>query len=859
MTQADTVVEIQVAPGDAAPITSVRKALETIILTPHDLAFCQTHTELTPWVKELRAIESILQTGTFPDEAQGNSDWPSMQLDHCITTLLGDGGVDAVGVILHEAFNTAYNFDLKSQNARGIGYMGMVDVYMGSCLGAGVYLNDDTYHQAVEQALQPLFYKRGGGSEELYAGRFLTYKGLEGFLNMRVIDRPLDSSAAFDYYGVRFALDGLPEGGEYSASELEIGVLGVHDHQDNNRIVKIVNIHPDRIQYQKASKEIHVSAIEPKELFRQILGREVPGFEEDAEKFLSQYVPFYHEAPFAEGRFTRFFDIYERFGLTHSNANALPLEAKYYLWKNLCEVSGYYDKTSASKIYSLLDTYGADVAWVVQALKGEKQMLDSLANALANKEHDRDTADLFHAIAQSERYIVEAAYTVTASAGDAKGEHIQDRINYLLPIARGMAREAIMNIDVAEGMQIFTFGFAQYEKMLNLLCTYSDPHEVRNVPFDQEQRDRIGRLRGRFPDAPITGRMMTAAEFAQTLFNQRSTSKQERDAFLMRFYEHVITLGVYTPEKAKVFGDSELEIIRDVNAKKTLWRDGIVPRELYPTMRRLSVGCGDGNRVERPSYEKLAKKLPDAMPAEVIGLDMFPQGKDALWHAGMIGKTRFSFIQSPLEAVLDTRPDLAGTISWIDIHGSALNNMDLLAVQYQYFATLNRLLRPGGILMMDLGAIEPAAAWNQRYHRTRKFLQLFPHSPPGAIGIIDEYKRPDDQPGDIGAYLYPYASIRQLAEDSGFALLGKPGQPGFESDLNGIYQNPQVLMEETKSMPDGFRQPLWVANAPHKPEPDMNIRMTLFFQKKEDAHANPFVEPFLTARQILVGESHKGA
>lgn len=486
MTQADIARETQstsglsdarIAPGDALPATSVQKVSESICLTPEDQAFCETHEELIPWVKALRATEQILQAGRFPDEAEGNSDWPTMQLANCIGTLLEQGGVDAIPIVLRQAYATTLNFFTKSTHANAIAYMGMPDVYMGPCLETGKLNADDRYHRTIEYALQPLFYKRGGGVEEVFASRFLTYKGHEGFVNMRVIDRLLDDSHSFEYYGVGFTVDGLPEGGSYSVSELDIGVLGVHD-RTNNKIVKIINIHPDRYNYQTASEAIHVSAIEPKELFRQILGRDVPGYTAGvAEKFLSHYMPFYHEEPYADSRITRFFDSYGRFGFIDFNANVLPLEAKYYLWKNLCEVSGYYDKTIAPKIYTLLNTYGPDVAWVVQAMNGDKRVLQSLVNALVREkidsaihfgiEPDQATADFFHAIARAEQYVVEAAYTVTASVGDTKGAHIQERINYLLPIARGMVREAVENGDLRNTMGLFTLGFKQYQKMLN--------------------------------------------------------------------------------------------------------------------------------------------------------------------------------------------------------------------------------------------------------------------------------------------------------------------------------------------------------------------------------------------------------
>src|SRR3989344_8502566 len=535
-----------------------------IELSPQDQAFCEKHTELIPWLKSLRATETVLQTGVFPDEGQENTDSTTEHITVCIQTILEHGGFDAVPVVLHDAYTTAHNFYTKSTTSGIIGYLGIVDVYMGSCLGADAMNCDDQYHLEVEKALQPLLYKRGGGSEELIASRFLTYKGYEGYVNMRVIGRPLDTSHAFDYYGARFAIDGLPEGGEYSVSELELGVFGVHDHTKRNNIVNIVNIHPYRVDYRQISDAIHVEAVDPKKLFQHILGRAIPGYADDAEKFLSHYVPFYHEKPYAEGRITRFYDIYERFALSHANANALPLEAKYYLWKNLCELSGSYDEVISPQLYTLLNAYGTDMAWVIQAMNGDKGLLEKLVHTFMKGEQnadvllgfnpDTDAAQLFQAMARVEQYIVEAAFAVSSSAGDMTGTGIQNRINFLLPLTRGMVREAMetmakvrseRNGNPGAVMQSFTLGFEQYEKILNILCHLQEKEEVRNVPFDSEQLDRIGRFRSDFPEASITGQIMTTAVLVQALFNQRAIPVEERNAWLRTFYKDVIEKGVY--------------------------------------------------------------------------------------------------------------------------------------------------------------------------------------------------------------------------------------------------------------------------------------------------------------------------
>lgn len=729
---------------------------------------------------------------------------------------------------------------------------------------------------AAQAALRPLMGFRRSLEDEAIASQILLTRLPDG-RSLRDVRRPITGKTV-DYYGITFELSGHAVG-KYSVSELELGVLALVNEGEgdqNGRIEKVAIAPPDNINYQdpRIIRE-RATLVEPKDLDAAILGgRRIPGFAEDAEAFFADFHDFFDERPWTEkpsGRMglVDFIRDYEYGKMQATNMNFYNVEAKYLLWKLF---SPYQDIPHDPQLHairtamSFFDVGNPIAQHVVTALGGDRALIISVGNRLGElnrmytqafgQEQDvigktgRLFGGLIQEIANAETFIVEGAW---AMLPDEERGRYQERVNLILPLIHGMAREAMESFaqdrSPEELEKVLTYHLAGLKALQDMIkyvfATYHPQEEAPDAAFSLTELDDIRAGSRLAPKAGITHDILVRHAYAKGMYAQRNISIEERQAWLQAFYERVIAMGVYEARVAKEYKDvSGLEEERYKNALISLRSMGLVPEK----SRLLSVGCGDG-AMEGRVYEALAKNHPEALPGSIIGLDAFMQGEKTFWRKKSVGQVSVDFLHTSLEDVLAEHSEFEGSFDMISLIGSPLNNMDLLVMQRDYFVMLNRLLKPGGIVMFETGLAEPARNYNERWQAIQSFLKISPGKPFGTIGIKPIYQSESDKPEDPGAYLYLTSIFEAIEKISGLKLI----RPSTMEDLVRAGDNLDELLRQTREVRDAFKQPVYIANPPEELTKEvlkklLNIRGAIFFQKVgEPVTDDPFLSPLARA------------
>ncbi len=428
----------------------------------------------------------------------------------------------------------------------------------------------------------------------------------------------------------------------------------------------------------------------------------------------------------------------------------------------------------------------------------------------------------------------------------------RERQEYFLPTTNDLCREVVANLDQIESPEDFeqavkyhNLAFEALANIISYLAMESKPKDhPLNLDFKINELDFLTSSYAKFPQTPATFNILMTHWLARTMYRQKNVSVEARNAWLNLFYDRVIAKDIYG-KNAEVYADvTGLEPERYANALLSLHKDGLLPD--HPIA--LSCGCGSSLRVEKPAYDRLATENPLALPGELIGVDMFDQPDDPVWKAGEYLSTKTGFFQERIEDLLLRKPEFQGKFDLIVLIGSPLNNMDLITMQQIYFYVLSTCLKPGGILLLETGVMEPTAKHNDRLTRSAQFLELF-SKPPGSLPINPAYAASEDNPDTTGAFIYPLPVLVELSRQAGLALISPRAGPGLFNSLKTTLQDPKQLIENTDKNRDPLTQPFYVANAP---DPDtvtdetlLNVRGCFIFQKTRDPRPSSLLAPFL--------------
>lgn len=781
-------------------------------------------------LKDLRVIEDNLKQEKVNDPL----DLVAETVGTIVGYLCSIAGPEAIPVATHQMKEVVESVAKKGSTATKRAYISttIADGYLLPCLAADPI--------ATEAALRPFLYERGNDVAAEVASQILTLRYL------RVVRRPVEENK-FSYYGLNCHIT-LPEVGKsYSASELVLGILALYDDK-TNKVVGILDVHPDNFLPEQTEAETPV--ISPSDLFKAIGLQDPANFSQNAERFFEEFTTFFADEPSANSQYPSIWNCWRTFA--HPNTNFIPLEAKYYLWRFLSPNSPSYKKEIAEATSLILNEF-PEAVWFIQSLEGKTDLILPLVKKLQEVSLSEETTlrieEMVSQVAEVEKFIIEAAATIIPQA-ERTPRAINERINFLLPTSRKLAQEATTSItqikneeELREALDYHRSGiFALIETIRYIYQTHADIKRGPR-PFDPSELTRLQDGYTHFPHASGTYNMALTQWLAHTIADQQGISEEERKKWLWDFYRHVVALGVYQ-EKAAVYADiSGIEAERWANAIMQLAKEGYEGIRLPSNFTYLTVGCGDGKRVEEPVFNRLRQEMPEIKPGEIVGVDMMEQSEESRWP-------QMQFIRAEIENLLADYPELRNHFDLVAAIGSPLNNMDLLSVQIKYFLAMAACLKQGGVLMCETGSPIPVESLNERLIRMKEFNRLFPYKPYGAIGMIPAYQRPEDRADETGAFIYPHPIILFLAKLAGLRMIVPTADPvGFQKLKEGL-QDPLKLKEATLSQRNAILQPFYIPNPDDWQEGQLvNTRVAYFFvrEAEPDPLFDNFLQPLLAA------------
>jgi hypothetical protein len=795
-------------------------------LDRQDEEFLQQYASCRRALTSLREVEQeiihpdkIHPTGSLYSEV-------AQDIEGKINTIITEAGPDAIEIVLKHAFETTLT--LRKQQDPVLPVIGQ---YVESCLFVS--------KEKTQKVLAPLIRVQGVREREV-ADTFLTYRS--AIVSMR-IDHATTKEDRFTYYDKEIILNGLTELDQklpLTACEVEFGVLALY--RPDGTVVGVCNILPQIQNEMITDKQIQADVFDKKDLMQHLYFRGVGSFEADAEQFFADLPTFFNEtmisaSPLYNTVFSKWYGA--------PGANKFPTEIKYALWKSFATTAPGYTPQLDKAAKHIISIDGDSGPVVLAGLMSNKEDLIAGFGKELDEMSQKEIRNVFTHYGLLERYIVEEAILMTPPELRNIGPERQQRIQMIQPVARSILLEACRSVSHATSPDDCVLRIDQHTRgviaLFSMIQNIYHKFQQADVPlqtFSSQEMDEIRISWTRYPEAEMTNLALMGEWMSKAMLNQKNIKEADRQAWLWSFYQHVVSLNIYG-EKAKIYTDvSGLEPVRIANAIRDLLKQHLLP----PDYRYITVGCGDGKRVDEPMM-KLLQEAHEA-PTEIVGIDMSPQADDMRWHD-------MKFLQEKIETVLDNHHEYRNYFHFLAFIGSPLNNMNLLNVQMLYMASAAGLLVDGGIMMMDTGSGTTAGELNVRAARMESFNRLFPHKPYGSTANLPEYVRPGDDPGEVGALLYPDPLLPFLAWAQGFELIGPLGNPKQYQEMIQKYQDVVALQAGTKNNQNALQMPWYMANPDeYKPGEPVNARIVYFFRKnsipRTDHPIMQMLQAFLT-------------
>lgn len=761
------------------------------LLTPDDEQFLKTYPNLQETLTFFRGAEQ-----TVIGHPETTDPYPLL-LDKYAKALIAQAGPDAVSVVLQGMMPVLGTVG-QSPSLRPY-----LDAYLFPCLTWTKTGLAGDFHErqgVVRAALKPLLSIRTGDIAEQIAGTILTLPEL------RVQEAPIQDGV-IHYFGNDFTLaasrtDVPPPDHPATFSELELGVLLLRNKA--GKPVGVVCIHPDRVSFDMAqTAAIH----HPRDVFQTTLVRDLPGFAADADRFFADFAAFFDDNPFRLSPAASLRSWWKPDALPHTNA--IPLEAKYYLWRL------YYssDQHERGAIAQFLRYCKEDAPWVIQTLEGNKTSIVAAAENLIRLHQAIEpkgdvkplslAAGVLAEIASLERFVVEAAAAVMPPSERQLRGNIQERINFLRRLTRPMTDEAVRSFaeaktpaDLDAGARFHGHGVLDAQEVVSSLQVLYRGDEIQTVPLDPNALPQLLAESARYPHAKHTYLTRCARWLTNALINQTGIPVEERRDWLRRFYAFVTSreVDIYQGEKAQQLfsGETEAERERLTNTLIELQAMGNLPEGA----KCLILGSGPATRVEGPALERVRKQL---RLGKIMALDMAVQPKSERWAGA-------AFVQGTFESL----PFAPESVDLVLLWGSPPNNMTILREQLHYQQEIARILKNGGVLLHETGSPIPVRAINERWRAMQAYSQLYPAAPL-ARGLRDDYRQPTDLPGEPGALIFEDPFLYLTAELSGMEILSPTRNPVALGKLIADVQDLGRFRQISTGNPGGVAAPFILA------------------------------------------------
>ena len=626
------------------------------------------------------------------------------------------------------------------------------------------------------------------------------------------------------YYGKEIRVRGLSNKKRKYWVELELG-FGMVYNEDGTPIGGI-DVHPGTTDY-GSDQPKYVDLIQPDRLMEARTGRSHDAYKDDWQQFLREIPAFFQGKKRWYRKKRLLVDDYDP--TPSPSPNIYPLELKHTLWRLMRRSP---PKTQEAVEY-FIDTYGEkDSVALFQALDGSGDLIEKLKRRTEaflnehNKMNGWNTEEkrnfVHHMISQFadlETFSMEMAI-FSASPSEISTAQIGERINFVVPFVRMLAKEACETISASDSFDQMAHAVVHHAFAANSLSRimfrlqelYGYRKSKTKGTFSPHELDEIQAMRALFPTAELASDVRYLDWLMKAMVNQKDISIDDERKWLRSFLSYVVSQEIYEAKGAQVYaGPQELEVHRLAGALLSLSKEGYIP--VGSTV--LILGGGPATRVEGPALDEFRRSLG------VNGATMKIIASDLRAQTSRYDDASFS------QAAIEQLPFKEKSADVVVLHGSVLNNMRNFSEQIRYVTELIRVMKDGAILIVETGSSEPIADLNERLGRMKAFNAKFPEQPFGAIDFIKRYAGFSPNPEEeVGAIIFPYPIMAFLHKLVGLRLLSPTDDPRAFQTLMGKLQD-QAFLEEQSKIADAHKAPFVLAGIG---EDGANTRATYIFK-----------------------------
>jgi len=734
----------------------------------------------------------------------------------------------------------------------------------------------------------------------------------------------------FSYWGETAILDNLPsDRGPFTAVEIAIGYVAVIDK--DGQPVGVVDLHPywklqeysdvlvgDELKKTKSpsfrdeitadsgegchtreplspeSRTIlvkreevvrHPRMVSPEETFQQMFGREINASRDEIDDFLADYDRFFSQ----DGEFAI------QSGLAKSiNLNAVPIEAKFSIWRFFQGESSLENRASAYRFFRNNDTYSGPLFSAFVDRPGLVSPFIRIANRAVSEYGHSYYFDALVTFANREQILDISRLTpeldpflVIESARRMAEEVLPEDLESFLPelfgwITKVEGFSTEMAVSMMEKDQrrpenaefIFELSVAIQERarvMVAVLVDWLDKETnfvqggFGSLSQDQLEVVRMVRDAGRAQRLLVSFLATKGLDgFAEAVNLPPYFFQEYRKAHLGNpeageMMDLILELweGVYrgkekargedkTVAKVREFwarnesqvtkgeqtGDRATEVARDVAVIERL----VAEEKLAEEVSVIDFGCWTGKRRLRPLLNMLRRT--GRKISRVVGIDI----SDVPDQIPELELNQMEFAEVAHAPGLESRFHLA-KCDW-----SAANDAAAITEQLLNFAGFSRSLRRGGVFILDTAFPEGKGSYDQVL---RDLKAAYPWLPEGSH--LFKY---DTTEGDAKIFLlYYYEILTKFFEDAGFEIMNLP--KGWEK--RRAYFQAAIAGEAdiSKGKKNPFKCPIWEAKG--------RPRITIVARKVREVEAtrNPVLMLELLGRrwpaQTIEGQLKKAA
>lgn len=355
--------------------------------------------------------------------------------------------------------------------------------------------------------------------------------------------------------------------------------------------------------------------------------------------------------------------------------------------------------------------------------------------------------------------------------------------------------------DLGELEQFHGGAIDAINRMSKMLLALQEGSDLVVDPLDMDWRDKLDGYAMKY-SGPLTHYIYGLEMIARLAWTQRGELVADRRAWLNDLLDHMTGEGgVHKDSVASqaYAGPARLETTRIENGMYHLTWLGLNDSNGDVLLG----GVGAGERVEGQLVDGMRGSGLISAKARVFGLDGRPPAEH---YQGM------ELRKGDLERLVEQNYDWINKISKIFLIGSVTSNMNLLVEQVRYWLEFGAVAKEGGLMVMNLAAIEPLGDKNERMARSKKFAIDNGVAADGSLPVNVAWARESDKPGETGARIEFLLVLLAMARFAKWEVINFP-EPGSEEwkELMRVANDVDKLREATELNKDAMAMPFYLA------------------------------------------------